>query len=161
MSRHNRRRTRINASLHKHPTFPTTFDSSFAFSNASLSAPSATHVPAQTFQISTKTNNPQISPRTNNPPPRNPQPHRRRNGYGSFIYNSIGNSNSDPLPRQTQSMTLPSRGVDRQRLLQGERQRLIEEEQRIFGGEGNEGDEDGLWLCGKMMEVFGGLGFVE
>lgn len=38
-------------------------------------------------------------------------------------------------------------------------QKLVADQMRIFGGEGNEGDEDGL--CGKMMEFFGGLDFIE
>ena len=40
-----------------------------------------------------------------------------------------------------------------------ERQRLKEDQKRIFGGESDEGDDEGL--CVKMMEYFSGLDYVE
>lgn len=47
----------------------------------------------------------------------------------------------------------------RERKQREERLKLRAEQTRIFGGEGDEGDEDGL--CGKMMDFFGGLDFIE
>ena len=40
-----------------------------------------------------------------------------------------------------------------------ERDKLEAEQQRIFGGENGEGDEDGL--CHKMLEYFGSLDFFD
>lgn len=47
----------------------------------------------------------------------------------------------------------------RERRQKEEERKLEEDRKRIFGGEGNESDEDG-WLCGLMMEVFDGLDYM-
>ena len=40
-----------------------------------------------------------------------------------------------------------------------ERLRLMEDRKRIFGGDSDEGDEEGL--CAKMLEYFSGLDYIE
>lgn len=47
----------------------------------------------------------------------------------------------------------------RERRQKEEEKKLEEDRKRIFGGEGDESDEDG-WLCGLMMEVFDGLDYM-
>ncbi|KAL9128293.1 MAG: hypothetical protein Q9217_002998 [Psora testacea] len=48
----------------------------------------------------------------------------------------------------------------RERTLKEERQRLRQEQKRIFGGDSQDGeDDDGL--CSKMMEYFGGLDYLK
>lgn len=47
----------------------------------------------------------------------------------------------------------------RERRQKEEAKKLDEERRRIFGGEGDETEEDG-WLCGRMMEVFDGLDYM-
>ncbi|KAL8693426.1 MAG: hypothetical protein Q9218_001736 [Villophora microphyllina] len=46
----------------------------------------------------------------------------------------------------------------RERRQREERDRLLAEQRRIFGGESGEDDEDGL--CSNMMEYFTGLDFI-
>ena len=48
----------------------------------------------------------------------------------------------------------------RERKQKEERERLQQEQRRIFGGDSQDGeDEDGL--CSRMMEYFGGLDYLE
>ncbi|KAL8953101.1 MAG: hypothetical protein Q9222_001039 [Ikaeria aurantiellina] len=46
----------------------------------------------------------------------------------------------------------------RDRRQREEREKLLAEQRRIFGGENEDGDEDGL--CSSMMEYFAGLDFI-
>lgn len=48
---------------------------------------------------------------------------------------------------------------NRDRKQKEERQRLIEDRKRIFGGDTDEGDDEGL--CHKMLEYFTGLDYIE
>ena len=48
---------------------------------------------------------------------------------------------------------------NRERRQREERQQLMEERKRLFGGESEEGDESGL--CSKMLEYFEGLDYIE
>ena len=47
----------------------------------------------------------------------------------------------------------------RERRQKDEREKLEAEKRRIFGGNEDEGEDDGL--CVKMLEYFGGLDFIE
>ena len=47
----------------------------------------------------------------------------------------------------------------RERKQKEERDRLIEEQQRIFGGDSEDGDDEGL--CGRMMDYFVRLDYLE
>lgn len=47
----------------------------------------------------------------------------------------------------------------RDRRQREERQKLMEDRKRIFGGESDEGDDEDL--CVKMMEYFNGLDYIE
>lgn len=47
----------------------------------------------------------------------------------------------------------------RERRQKDEREKLEAEKRRIFGGNGDDGEDDGL--CVKMLEYFGGLDFIE
>ena len=48
---------------------------------------------------------------------------------------------------------------NRDRKQREEREKLISEQRRIFGGESDEGDEDGL--CSRMLEFYGGLDYLQ
>lgn len=47
----------------------------------------------------------------------------------------------------------------RERRQKEERERLKQEQRRIFGGDSQDGDDDGL--CTKMMDYFIGLDYLE
>ena len=48
---------------------------------------------------------------------------------------------------------------NREKKQREEQNRLLEARKRIFGGESDEGDDEGL--CAKMMEYFNGLDYIE
>ena len=156
MSKHNRRRTR-GGSHRMTMTTPSAPAASSSLVGCYYPRPNTTHPTTSTM----RTTNADANANANHSSPHT-YPYRtsiRSTSICSPIHISNLNTKIGPSAYLWKHTHHPCRQVH-ERKQWGDRARLEAEKRRIFGGvAAAEQEEDGL--CEKMMEYFGGLGFVE
>lgn len=75
----------------------------------------------------------------------------------SFLTHGTGTRRGDLTAKHWQNRYIAWQAKDKKQV--EERAKLAVEKKRMFGGESDEGDEEGL--CSRMLEYFGGLDFIE